>query len=224
MITLNRYFKNIVKHIKSKSSYNVKINFVVFIHIAYALYFLTGSQNRYEFKNKYPILNKIYEKIIRTIGEKISIEVKQCKRCGILFIPDYRVQKQQHNCPYGCVLDNRKEIVRRAKQNNRKKFSTRMQNSKNNRRYRERIKNGLSPKHILVKSSKPYPCKLENQILYIYRQLFPSGNKEDMKKMSFLLKKVAVRCKNERYPIFTNLKKYIYSLKKRQKVTVERRE
>jgi len=224
MVAFNRHYKNIVKQINLKTSHNIKTVFIIFIYIIYGLYLLENPQNRYTFKKKYTLLNKIYEKIIRLIGTKISIEVKQCKRCGILFIPDYRVQKRQHNCPYGCVLENRKEIIKRAKYKNRKLFSTRKQHSENNRAYRERMKKGLPTKTTIRNTYKPYPYKLEKYILYIYQQTNQGNGKEDLEKISVLLQRAANYYKNGRDPIFTKLEKYVYKVTKQWKMTVKRRE
>ena len=219
----HQYFKKIVKQINPKTFFRTRNNFVILIYIIYGLYYSKAFQKRYEFKKRYPLLNKIYERLINAIGKKLSVDVKQCIRCGILFIPDYRVKERQHNCPYGCVEDNHKENVKCAKVRYHNKLSGRQQISENNRTYRERKKLVIRTQTVSKVSFLPEPDKLTKQILFIYRQLNPQCNEQDLKKMSLMLKKIAVRCKSERDTIFTNLEKRLYWLLHQQYNTVRRK-
>jgi len=193
------------KYLKISPRHGDKILSQDILQTAYHLWYLETAEARQDFIRTHRTQNRKYEKELKEIGKIVSLPVKECVRCGILFLPDYRAYKQQKNCPYGCVDCNYRENKKKPKKKYRKTENGREKAREHNRSYRQRKKNREVEGTPVVKSVRKRDIrKLRRQLVYFYHRLNPGATKKKLRQFERILKKIEKKARNVREAEWTS--------------------
>lgn len=159
------------------------------IKIPYILLNNYNIDTRHRFKTDNPVLHALYVYLLKIIGGRLGLPVKQCERCGIQYLPDYRTYRHQKYCPYGCIAHNRRRNGKKAKRRYMSTMQGKQLASRYNHQYRQRKQDG----HECIlqadgsKQLDETARKLTAQIKYIYKHLTPGADTKKLTQLDRIL-------------------------------------
>lgn len=178
-----------MKKSKKKKRSAKKIFLLSALRIPYILLRYYDAETRYRFRHDYPALAELYEVLLKLAGEKTGLPVKECRLCGIRYLPDYRNQKRQKHCQYGCVELNRRLNRKKSKRRYRKTNGAKLLASGYNMTYRERKKNGLTAMVLIATETERDASarKLTAHISFIYKSFNPGAGTDKLEQLDRIL-------------------------------------
>lgn len=180
------------KKSQRKKQIRKEILFLFALRISYILLTYTPD-TRFKFNKDHPFLAEAHCYLLKVIGKKLNLPVKECKLCKIKFLPDYRAKGHQECCPYGCVELNRRINKEIAKHKYRNSLNGRTLRARGHERYRERKQNGQVNEISRLKDIdiKEVEIKLRNQIKFLYRKLNPGVSSKKIMQLDRILRKLS---------------------------------
>jgi hypothetical protein len=182
-----------MKKSKHKKRSAERIFLLSALRIPYILLHNYNAQTRCRFNRDYPARALLYKTLLKKAGERTGLPVKQCLMCKIKYLPDYRTQKRQKYCPYGCVELNRRRNRKKSKLKYRKTNGAKLLASGYKMKYRERKKNGcIAAVLIATECEKDVSArKLTAQISFIYKSFNPGAGSEKLEQLDRILSKIS---------------------------------
>jgi len=182
-----------MKTSKKKKRSVKKIFLLSALRIPYILLHSYDAGTRHRFEHDYPIRAALYKTLLKLAGKKTGLPVKECRMCGIRYLPDFRAWRQQKYCPYGCVELNRRLNRKKSKLKYRGTNGARLLHSHYNRACRERKKNGLTALVLTAtKTEKDASArKLTAQIRFIYKSFNPGAGPGKLEQLERVLSRIS---------------------------------
>ncbi len=182
-----------MKKSKKKKRSAKKIFLLSALRIPYILLHNYNAETRCRFNRDYPLRALLYKTLLKLAAERTSLPVKECLMCGIKYLPDYRTQKRQKYCPYGCVELNRRLNRKKSKIKYRKTNKAKLLHSDYNRECRDRKKNGLTALVLTATESEKDVSarRLTAQIRFIYKSFNPGAGSAKLEQLDRILSKVS---------------------------------
>ena len=182
-----------MKRSKQKKRSAKKIFLLSALRIPYILLHNYNNETRHRFKRDYPVRAALYESLLKLAAEKTGLPVKECRMCGIKFLPDYRAWRQQKYCPYGCVELNRRLSRKKSKLKYRNTNKAKLLQSYYNKTYRDLKKNGyIAAVLTATESEKDVSArKLTAQIRFIYKSFNPGAGPGKLEQLERVLSRIA---------------------------------
>jgi hypothetical protein len=184
-----------MKKSKHKKRSAEKIFLLSALRIPYILLHNYNADTRRRFNRDYPVRALLYKTLLKKAAERTGLPVKQCLMCGIKYLPDYRTQKRQKYCPYGCIELNCRLNRKKSKHKYRKTNNAKLLHSHYSRASRERKKNGLTALVLMATECEKDVSarKLTAQISFIYKSFNPGAGTEKLRQLDRILHKMSVR-------------------------------
>jgi len=182
-----------MKRSKQKKRSAKKIFLLSALRIPYILLHNYNNETRHRFKRDYPVRAALYESLLKIAGEKTGLPVKECRMCGIKFLPDYRAWRQQKYCPYGCVELNRRLSRKKSKLKYRNTNKAKLLQSYYNKTYRDLKKNCyIAAVLTATESEKDVSArKLTAQIRFIYKSFNPGAGPGKLEQLERVLSRIS---------------------------------